>query len=172
MRWKNTETPTYAGSAGSNGKASVVETMQLLDSEGNEVAVFTKDITGTTTGKVGGVKRYVALLTQTSTDAPVATVLENTLGGTVVWSRGQAGVFTATLAGAFPATTTFCTVLNVLENGRSQSGFVAIRREDSDTLWLTSWLPGNGPAELEGPVVYTAADGMLTNCPVEIRVYP
>ena len=29
---------------------------------------------------------YTALLTQSGTDAPVATVLENTLGGTVTWS--------------------------------------------------------------------------------------
>ena len=33
-----------------------------------------------------GVKVYRALLTQTNTDAPVATVLENTMGGTVVLS--------------------------------------------------------------------------------------
>ena len=31
-------------------------------------------------------KVYTALLTQTGTNAPVATVLENTLGGTPVWS--------------------------------------------------------------------------------------
>ena len=38
MRWKNTSTPTFSGSAGSAGKPSVVETMQLLDDAGNEVA--------------------------------------------------------------------------------------------------------------------------------------
>ena len=35
------------------------------------------------------------------TDAPVATVLENTLGGTLVWTRTGVGVYEATLAGAF-----------------------------------------------------------------------
>lgn len=44
---------------------------------------------------------YTALLTQTGTDAPVATVLENTLGGTVVWTRDAAGIYTATLSSAF-----------------------------------------------------------------------
>jgi hypothetical protein len=48
-----------------------------------------------------GVKRYKALLTQTSTNAPVATVIENTLGGTLVWGRTSAGLYTATLSGVF-----------------------------------------------------------------------
>lgn len=44
---------------------------------------------------------YTALLSQTGTNAPVATVLENTLGGTVVWSYSDVGLYIATLAGAF-----------------------------------------------------------------------
>lgn len=48
-----------------------------------------------------GVKRYVAIMTQASTNAPTATVLENSLGGTVVWTYGGAGTYIATLAGAF-----------------------------------------------------------------------
>ena len=35
----------------------------------------------------GGGKRYVALLAQSDEDAPVVTVLENTLGGTIAWTR-------------------------------------------------------------------------------------
>lgn len=50
-----------------------------------------------------GVKVYRALLTQTGTDAPVATVLENSLGSTVVWGRTSAGLYTATLAATFTA---------------------------------------------------------------------
>ena len=46
-------------------------------------------------------KVYTALLSQTGTNAPVATVLENTLGGTVVWSRDSAGFYRGTLTGAF-----------------------------------------------------------------------
>jgi hypothetical protein len=58
----------------------------------------------------GGVKRYVALLTQSGTDAPVATVLENSLGGTVVWTRVQQGYFQGTLTGAFPDNKTHLSV--------------------------------------------------------------
>jgi hypothetical protein len=46
-------------------------------------------------------KVYTALLSQTGTSAPTATVLENTLGGTVVWSYASVGQYTATLTGAF-----------------------------------------------------------------------
>lgn len=48
-----------------------------------------------------GYKEYVALLTQSGTDAPVATVLYNDLGGTVVWTRGGVGLYEGTLTGAF-----------------------------------------------------------------------
>ncbi len=51
-------------------------------------------------------KVYVALLTQTGTNAPVATVLKNTLGGVPVWSYVSAGVYRLTLASAFTANKT------------------------------------------------------------------
>lgn len=55
-----------------------------------------------------GYLEYVAILTQTGTSAPVATVLVNTLGGVPVWSRQSAGSYRLTLSGAFPATKTIC----------------------------------------------------------------
>lgn len=47
-------------------------------------------------------KVYKALLNQSGTSAPVATVLQNTLGATPVYSRVVAGEYNITLAGAFP----------------------------------------------------------------------
>lgn len=56
-----------------------------------------------------GVKIYRATLVQGGAVEPTATVLENTLGGTLVWSRSSAGVYVATLASAFPDDTkVFC----------------------------------------------------------------
>lgn len=49
---------------------------------------------------------YRAMLTQTGLAAPVAIVLENSLGGTVVWSRTAAGSYSGTLTGAFPTAKT------------------------------------------------------------------
>lgn len=48
-----------------------------------------------------GYKVYTALLTQSGTDAPVATVLDNTIGEGIVWSRLAASQYRATLTGAF-----------------------------------------------------------------------
>jgi hypothetical protein len=45
-------------------------------------------------------KKYVAIMNQTSTNAPTATVLENTIGD-IVWSYSAVGEYYATLAGAF-----------------------------------------------------------------------
>ena len=49
---------------------------------------------------VASYKVYTALLTQTGTAAPVATILENTTGETITWSRTSTGVFVATISGA------------------------------------------------------------------------
>lgn len=45
-------------------------------------------------------KVYTALLTQSGTNAPVATVLENTIGN-IVWTRGGVGYYIATLSSVF-----------------------------------------------------------------------
>lgn len=49
-----------------------------------------------------GVKVYRALVSQTGTDAPTAIVLENSLGGDIVFSRANVGLYDGTLNGAFP----------------------------------------------------------------------
>lgn len=49
---------------------------------------------------------YTAILSQADADDPTVTVLENTLGGTVVWDRTGDGTYTATLSGAFPTAST------------------------------------------------------------------
>ena len=51
------------------------------------------------TGFTGGYKSYTASLIQTGTAAPVATVLQNTTGGTFTWSRTSAGQYKATISG-------------------------------------------------------------------------
>lgn len=111
-----------------------------------------------------GVKVYRALLTQTNTDAPVATVLENTMGGTVVWTYSDVGTYAGTLAGAFTVDKTFC---------------------DGDTSWFNSsdltgarvayFAPsgtGNSVLLSTGIAAETLSDGLLANYAVEILVYP
>src|SRR3990167_9364436 len=65
------------------------------------------DAVNALSGNVTPPLRYVALLAQAGTAAPTATVLENTLGGTVVWTRVAAGNYRGTLTGAFTLNKTY-----------------------------------------------------------------
>ena len=51
-------------------------------------------------------KVYTALLTQTGTNAPVATILENTVGN-IVWSYDSTGEYLGTLTGVFISDKTY-----------------------------------------------------------------
>jgi hypothetical protein len=109
-------------------------------------------------------KVYTALLTQTGTDAPVATVLENTLGGTLVWTRSSDGEYTATLIGAFPDENQFFT-LNASSTVYSINTSVSVYWNDSDSFQLSTFT-GNGVT-----IPYTFVDDVIYNYPIEIRVY-
>jgi len=55
MRWRNTENPTFAGSDGNAITGpDVVETLDLLDRDGNVAATFAKDVEGAFTLNVNG----------------------------------------------------------------------------------------------------------------------
>lgn len=109
---------------------------------------------------------YTALLTQSGEpdEAPVATVLENTLGGTVVWTYEGQGTYNATLADAFPEDTWMPSVI-ILNGG---AFLCSLTRVDASTIQMQSDLINSGGL---GPT-YTPTDGALLNTPIEIRVYP
>lgn len=104
---------------------------------------------------------YTALLSQSGTDAPVATVMQNTLGGPVVWSYNGTGEYIATLSGVFTAnkTAAFCTGIHSTDP-RGGSAYTA--QADSSNIVLIVFLQDN-----QAP-----ADGYLNNSFFEIRVYP
>lgn len=103
--------------------------------------------------------KYVAMLTQTGTDAPTATVLENTLGGTVVWSYSDAGVYIATLSGVFTESKTYCIA------GNNTSGFLIFGKSVE--------LPGENSLLLQTNASDgTPANDSLYQTAIEIRVYP
>jgi hypothetical protein len=104
-------------------------------------------------------KVYVALLTQTGSSAPTAIVLENTLGGDVIWSRTSDGVYYATLVGAFPDENKFFTLNSITEISSSN---ISVYWNDSDSFQLNTY-SGNGP--------YAPQDNIIFKYPIEIRVY-
>lgn len=111
--------------------------------------------------ELGGVSylSYVALLTQSGTDAPVATVLENTLGGTVVWTRNDVGDYTGTLAGVFTVNKTWFATPGF--DWSSSLKYANIGRVDADSVQLFTTTE-DGTAEADD----------WAGLPIEIRVYP
>jgi hypothetical protein len=102
---------------------------------------------------------YRALVTQSSTTAPTATVLENSLGGTLVWARSSTGTYTATLTGAFTSAKTF--IMQPGETGTIAAikNVIAVRTSDNVVTVTT----GSGG---------TLEDAVLSSFPISILVYP
>lgn len=55
-----------------------------------------------------GIKIWAGMLSQSGTSAPTATVIYNSLGGTVVWTRVGTGIYRGTLVDAFTSSKTIC----------------------------------------------------------------
>lgn len=108
---------------------------------------------------------YTANLSQSGTNAPVATVLENTLGGTLVWTRLDAGQYAATLAGAFgDASKVYILIQGTWYEGTYTYGcFSLFGVNDSNSLVFYT-------LKLNDLNTYT--DSLFNNTTVEIRVYP
>jgi hypothetical protein len=122
-------------------------------------------------GAASTYKVYTALLSQSGTNAPVATVLENTLGGTVVWAYSSTGSYSATLAGAFPANKLFFIVQqDAFYNNGPQLYNQKIRsftRVNNDIVFLNN-------AELNftsGAFTSAGYFNNFSNVGIEIRVY-
>ena len=124
---------------------------QVLTADGAGGADYTAPAGGSP-----GYLEYVALLSQTNTDAPVATVLKNTLGGTVVWTRFEAGVYFGTLTGMFPVAKTVCSPQVLF----TSSGNVNTRSD--------FFRANDNAVEVDTG----GSDSELFNTTIEIRVYP
>jgi hypothetical protein len=110
---------------------------------------------------VNGVKVYKALLTQVELEAPVATVLENSLGGTIVWSRDSAGFYIGSLVGVFPNELKVFSLLGMQKNDNDvvfQQGW-----NDADSIYVATY-------NIDGGTVL--ADSLLINTSILIEVYP
>tara|TARA_R110000868_G_scaffold169953_4_gene405056 strand:+ start:788 stop:1186 length:399 start_codon:yes stop_codon:yes gene_type:complete len=112
-------------------------------------------------GYTSGTLIYVALLTQTGTNAPVATVLQNTLGGTVVWTRNAEGDYRGTLSGVFTANKTWL-LANVNNNND-----IAVSSLPSSFLRTS-----NDVVSLQTANGADLIDSVLSSTSIQILVYP
>jgi hypothetical protein len=119
---------------------------------------------------------YTALLSQSGTDAPVATVLENTLGQTITWTRSALGRYDGTFSSGYDASKIF---LYPLDN----QGWVAMpvytsSGGDIGDHYYTFTASSGTKIRIE----FVTKAGVLaewssvldfsTNIPVEIKIYP
>lgn len=104
---------------------------------------------------VSGVKRYVALISQTGTSAPVLNIIENSIGS-IVWTRSATGQFLGTLSGAFTSGKTV----------------VFISNSTTDTIIYTGSSVNTCNISTYQATTNAAKDGSMTNVSLEIRVHP
>ena len=138
----------------------VVGDYQALTSDG--IATTNLTVTNTFNGRAVSdilptYKKYIALISQSSTAAPTVIELENTIGP-IVWTRISTGVYEGTFAGAFTASKTYVMLSNVETNS-----IVMAERRDANSIEINT-------TNLHSP---TAAhhDTHLNNNTLEIRVY-
>jgi hypothetical protein len=109
-------------------------------------------------------KKYVALLTQIGTNNPVADVLENTLGGTLTWTRQSTGIYHATLTNAFPtADKVICIGPGPGTVSNPQTGY-DFAKPNANRIEL-------GCLIFDGIGLNYSDDGLYKSA-IEIRVYP
>ena len=104
-------------------------------------------------GFVGGYTVYTALITQAGTDAPVATVLQNTTSGTFTYARTGGGNYTITASGDL---FTVDKTIVFLNGGSSEN--------NHDVAW----------ERVSGTVINLNthnSDGKFTAGSIEIRIY-
>lgn len=107
--------------------------------------------------KYPAIATYIALISQSGTDDPIATELHNNTGGTVTWSRETTGVYTAT-------------VTNIIWT--SETASISISQTTTDTIAI-SYILNTTQAAIETNIGTTGAksDNRIDKSVVQINIY-
>jgi hypothetical protein len=108
-------------------------------------------------GGGAGYNRYVGLISQSGASAPTVSILENTLGGVITWTRTTTGTYTGTLSGAFAANLTWFSATNAGNSGSLAR--IEFRRINNNAIQLQTFNSSNKPEDV------------FTNISIEVRVY-
>lgn len=137
-------------------KGIVIGDGQTLESDGIVVPnlTVTNSINGT---PVVNYKRYIALISQTGTNDPTVSILENTIGD-IVWTRAAGGVYQGVLTNAF--IDDFKTYLSIQQNLQNLGGVNYITWFDGSTIQIDTL-----------DATFTSNDTLLLYTTIEIRYY-
>jgi hypothetical protein len=171
-------TPSYAGQIdsnqslqwGSSNQAKISRTGSINTSDSIHA---TGDVSSAANvlnqfGAVQPYKVYVALLTQSSTSAPVATVLQNTIG-TITWVRNSTGNYSATSSALFTTNKTWVMIQHTNDANYPIVGTTSFLSTSNIIFVTNSW---EDPDIVGGTETVGVADELLSNTSIEIRVYP
>lgn len=140
----------YAGGSGTFKSLAGTGTRNVVADTSGQLIISP---TSTPTYKV-----YTALLTQSGTAAPVAIILENTLGATITWTRQSTGIYWGTASlGVLTTNKTTVTLVNGSVGPYIVGGF-----SSSTTRIEIASISSSG-----GSLV----DTIIWKAPIEIRVY-
>ena len=142
---------------GTPGSGDLVPGTQRVTDENGETKNLTKNFTVSQIAAFANVTAaytvYTALITQASSAAPIATILQNTTGDTLTWARTGAGTYTVTSSTALFTANKTAVFLNV-GNGEANQ-MLMWTRTSSSVITLTT----NG------------SDGRITGGAFEVRIY-
>jgi len=113
-------------------------------------------------------KVYTAILSQSGTSTPTATVLENTLGN-ITWSRNSAGNYEANSNSLFLSNKTSILISPARSSTFSAQGqfFMPTSYSNESYIYLTTYTL----IETAGVLAKTFIDGVISTTTIEIRVY-
>jgi hypothetical protein len=112
-------------------------------------------------------KVYTALLTQTGIDAPVATVLENTLGYNITWEYVNIGVYKSLgIVGTFKDGK-----FGLIQGAGNSSSLVSLWGYNSSMDFSEMLLECYDLGNVNSPGGLQLKDDILVNQFIEIRVY-
>lgn len=105
---------------------------------------------------------YSAVLSQSGTSDPTATVIKNTLGGTVVWTRAVTGAYLGTLTGAFAGNVVINQTVGV-DAGYGLPSIYFVYIDSDDAIGVNTYSDYGS----------TASDGIMSGYTyIEVKVYP
>lgn len=147
------------GTQGPTTKLHVVGTVRFVTGNEGTNKVLTSDADGNADWAVQPL-RYVALLNQTGTDAPVATVLQNTTGATFSFGYGGVGLYTINADSGSPFTDNKTAVIFSLGT-------------TNDTRYCNYEIISNSSITLRTiRETIGLEDGVMVNATLIIEIYP
>jgi len=147
----------FLGTPGAPSLTPVATNAQAVAMTSGSVAITPSNLPSV----LGWTKCYVASITQAGANPPVATILLNTMSGSITWVRNATGSYSGSLATGFTVGKTIV-FGSLLESGVRN---IEVIHRNVDTVTITT-------QTVAPPFTVTAADGLLTNHLIMIYVFP